>query len=80
MVTAAIILPSTDEILTLTRLILLPADAQAGAIGSLMWPVMMRGGLVLLVVGALDVGLQRYRWFEKKKMTKDELKREMKSD
>ncbi len=78
-VTAAIILPSTDEILTLTRLVL-PADAQPGAIGSLMWPVLMRGGLVLVVVGALDVGLQRYRWFEKKKMTKEELKREMKSD
>lgn len=80
MVTAAIVLPSTDEILTITRLGLLPADAQPGAIGSLMWPVMMRGGLVLVVVGALDFGLQRYRWFEKKKMTKEELKREMKSD
>jgi flagellar biosynthesis protein FlhB len=79
-VVGAIVMPSTDEILTITRLVLASTDRQPGAIGDQLWPIVMRGGLVLAVLGALDVGLQRYRWFEKKKMTKEEVKREMKSD
>ena len=79
-VVGAIVLPSTDEILTLTRLIMATSDAQPGAIGDLLWPITMRGGLVLGVLAGLDFGLQRYRWFEKKKMTKEEVKREMKDD
>jgi flagellar biosynthesis protein FlhB len=79
-VASAIILPSTDEILTLTRLVMVTADAQAGAIGGLLVPIAARGGLVLVILAGLDFGLQRYRWFEKKKMTKEEVKREMKND
>ncbi|MBM4279553.1 MAG: EscU/YscU/HrcU family type III secretion system export apparatus switch protein [Deltaproteobacteria bacterium] len=79
-VLAATVLPSTDEIVTLTRLILATSDTQAGAIATLLSPIAMRGALVLALVAGLDLGVQRYRWFQKKKMTKAEVKREMKND
>ena len=79
-VLAATVLPSTDEILTLTRLVMATSTAQPGAIGTLLLPMAMRGALVLAIVAGVDFGVQRYRWFEKKKMTKEEVKREMKND
>ena len=79
-VVAATVLPSTDEIVTLTRLVLATAESQPGAIGTLLWPMTMRGALVLVVIAGVDFSVQRYRWYQKKRMTKDELKREMKSD
>jgi len=42
--------------------------------------VALRGAGVLVVLGAIDVFLTRRRFFEKMKMTKDEIKREMKED
>jgi flagellar biosynthesis protein FlhB len=65
---------------TLTRLIMASSDTQPGAIGTLLSPIAMRGALVLALVAGLDLGVQRYRWFQKKKMTKEEVKREMKND
>jgi flagellar biosynthesis protein FlhB len=79
-VLAATVLPSTDEIVTLTRLILATTDSQPGAIGHLLTPIAMRGGLVLALIAGVDFGVQRYRWYQKKKMTKEEVKREMKND
>jgi flagellar biosynthesis protein FlhB len=79
-VLAATVLPSTDEIVTLTRLIMATTDSQPGAIGTLLTPIAMRGGLVLALIAGVDFGIQRYRWFQKKKMTKEEVKREMKND
>jgi flagellar biosynthesis protein FlhB len=79
-VLAATILPGTDEFVTLTRLILATTDTQPGAIGALLSPLAMRGALVLALIAGVDFGVQRYRWFQKKKMTKEEVKREMKND
>ena len=52
-VLAATGLPSTDEIVTLTRLILATTDSQPGAIGTLLSPIAMRGGLVLALIAVL---------------------------
>jgi flagellar biosynthetic protein FlhB len=79
-VLAATVLPSTDEIVTLTRLIMASSDSQPGAISQLITPLAMRGAVVLALIAGVDFGVQRYRWFEKKKMTKEEVKREMKND
>lgn len=54
-----------------------PAQALA-VIGSWMGVLAIRGALVLLVVAAVDYGMQRYRHGKDLRMTKDEVKREHK--
>ena len=49
-------------------------------IGDLLQTVAVRGAAVLVVLGFIDVVLTRRRFFNKMKMTKDELKREAKQD
>lgn len=56
------------------------ADAGAAAQVVVYWAtrLVLRGGLVLLVVGAVDYALQRYRHLQELRMTKEEVKRELK--
>jgi flagellar biosynthetic protein FlhB len=57
-----------------------PSEGALAEVAMLLSEVAFRGAAALLVLGLLDVFLTRRRFFDKMKMTREELKREMKED
>jgi flagellar biosynthetic protein FlhB len=55
-----------------------PAEAARDAWGRL-WSLMWRASLALTALGAIDFGVQRYKWTSSLKMTKQEVKEESRS-
>lgn len=68
------------ELATLGNLALLPPVAQSERLLSLLLTLAFRVTGVLVAFAAGDVLLTRYRYFEKHKMTKEEVRREAKED
>jgi flagellar biosynthesis protein FlhB len=57
-----------------------PTEGNVMEVATLLGDVALRGAGVLLFLGLIDVFLSRRRFFNKMKMTREELKREMKED
>lgn len=69
-----------NELRTLNKLSLAtPGAAMVGLFGSL-WHVVMRGIFLLAAFAAANYALTRWRFTKKHRMTKEELKREMRED
>lgn len=68
------------ELLSINRLALAaPGDALAGLFGSL-WKIGVRALWLLILFAVADYVLTRFRYMKKHRMTKEEVKREMKED
>jgi flagellar biosynthesis protein FlhB len=65
---------------TLVGALQAPVEAVLAEVATLLSEVAWRGGAALALLGLIDVFLTRRRFFDKLKMTREELKREMKEE